>query len=157
MEKRTLLAVDVGLKAGMAIYGRNGRLIAYRSRNFGTADRLRRGVRAILSPRSGVAHLVTEGGGPLADIWSKEATRQGIEVLRIHAEDWRQRLLLPREQKSGDKAKGSADTLARRVIEWSEAPRPTSLQHDAAEAIAVGLYGVLEVGWLERLPRELAR
>ena len=30
---------------------------------------------------------------PLAEIWSKEAGRQGIEVLRIHAEDWRKRLI----------------------------------------------------------------
>jgi hypothetical protein len=157
MDPRTLLAVDVGLKAGMAVYARNGLLTAYRSRNFGSADRLRRGVRAMLSGRSGVSFLVTEGGGPLADIWSKEADRKGIGTLRIHAEDWRKRLLLPREQKSGAKAKESADDLARRIIEWSGAPKPTSLRHDAAEAIAVGLYGVLEIGWLEELPRELRR
>lgn len=36
------------------------------------------------------------------------------------------------------------------------APKPTSLTHDAAEAIAVGLYGVLEIGWLPKLPREVS-
>ncbi len=157
MDSRTLLAVDVGLKAGMAVYNHDGRLVAYRSRNFGSADRLRRGVRAILSGRSGVAHLITEGGGPLAEIWSKEADRQGIGVTRIHAEAWRKLLLLPREQKSGEKARESADALARRIINWSNAPKPTSLRHDAAEAIAVGLYGVLEIGWLPRLPKEVSR
>jgi hypothetical protein len=47
--------------------------------------------------------------------------------------------------------------LARRVIAWSEARRPTSLRHDAAEAILTGLWGVLEVGWLDSLPEELGR
>ena len=42
--------------------------------------------------------------------------------------------------------------LARRVIEWCGAPRPTSLRHDAAEAILIGLWGVLELGWVDALP-----
>ena len=58
---------------------------------------------------------------------------------------------------SGTQAKQTADELARRVINWSEAPRPTSLRHDAAEAILVGLWGALEVGWLERAPTEVRR
>jgi hypothetical protein len=49
-------------------------------------------------------------------------------------------------------AKRRAIEMARRVIEWSDAPRPTSLRHDAAEAILIGLFGVLELGWLDRLP-----
>ena len=47
------------------------------------------------------------------------------------------------------------EPLARRVIEWSNAPRPTSLRHDAAEAILIGLWGVLQAGQLPRLPTEL--
>jgi hypothetical protein len=31
------------------------------------------------------------------------------------------------------------------------------LRHDTAEAILIGLWGVLEVGWLERLPDDLRR
>ncbi|MBC8076709.1 MAG: hypothetical protein H7Y32_11595, partial [Chloroflexales bacterium] len=46
---------------------------------------------------------------------------------------------------------------ARRVIAWAGAPRPTSLRHDAAEAILIGLWGALEVGWLPALPPELRR
>jgi hypothetical protein len=41
------------------------------------------------------------------------------------------------------------------VIEWSGITRPTSLRHDAAEAILIGLWGVLEAGWLPALPPEL--
>jgi hypothetical protein len=73
----------------------------------------------------------------------------------VDARVWRERLLLPRDRRSGVVAKEQADRLARRVIDWSGAPRPTSLRHDAAEAILVGLWGVLETGWLTGLPREL--
>ena len=37
------------------------------------------------------------------------------------------------------------------------APRPTSLRHDAADAIMIGLWGVLSAGWLRRLPDLLRR
>jgi hypothetical protein len=53
-------------------------------------------------------------------------------------------------------AEPAAD-LARRVIAWSNATRPTSLRHDAADAILIGLWSVLELGWLETLPDELRR
>ncbi len=98
-----------------------------------------------------------EGGGPLGDAWAREAARRGVAMLRISAEDWRRDLLYPREQRSGPQAKTTADALARRVIEWSGAPRPTSLRHDAAEAILVGFWGVLEVGWLAEVPAGLRR
>jgi len=47
--------------------------------------------------------------------------------------------------------------MARRVILWSGVQKPTSLRHDAAEAILAGLWGVIDVGWLESLPLELRR
>jgi len=48
-----------------------------------------------------------------------------------------------------------ADGIARRVVEWSETSRPTSLRHDAAEAILIGLWGVIDVGWLTAVPPAL--
>lgn len=98
-----------------------------------------------------------EGGGPVADVWEREAARRGLPVLRVAAEDWRERLLYAREQRSGPQAKGAADGLARKVIDWSGAARPTSLRHDAAEAILLGLWALLEVGWLEAVPPEVRR
>jgi hypothetical protein len=151
----SLLAVDLGLKTGLVLYGEDGRLRWYRSRNFGTAARLRRAVHGLFDEVPDLAWLVLEGGGPLADIWEHEAQRRQIAVLRIGAEDWRRRLLYPRQQRDTRRAKQSAISLARRVIEWSDAPRPTSLRHDTAEAILVGLYGVLAIGWLETLPPEI--
>lgn len=156
-ELESLLAVDLGLRSGLALYGRDGRLNHYRSTNFGASSRLRRGVPSILAAIPNPVYLVVEGGGPLADIWIREGERQGLEVLRVDASVWRRQLLHPREQRDRSRAKASAEVLARRVIDWSGATRPISLRHDAAEAILVGLWGVLQVGWLEALPLALRR
>lgn len=148
-----LLAVDLGIKSGLALYGSDGRLRWYRSHNFGSATRLRRAVRRILDDLPNVTDVVLEGGGPLADIWSSEARRRAMTVHQIAAETWRQQLLYPRQQRSGSDAKQHAKYLARRVIEWSQAPRPTALRDDTAEAILVGLWGTLKLGWLPHPPQ----
>lgn len=65
--------------------------------------------------------------------------------------------LYAREQRTGTDSKKHAGEIARKVIEWAEAARPTALRHDTAEAIMVGLWGLLHLGWLQALPRELQR
>lgn len=148
----SLLAVDLGLTTGLALYGPDGRLCWYRSKNFGTTARLRRGAAGLLEEIPGLAWLVLEGGGSLADIWEREAERRQLDVLRVSAEVWRRQFLYDRQQRSAALAKRAAGSLARQVIEWAGAPRPTSLRHDTAEAIMVGLWGVLQVGWLAEPP-----
>jgi len=184
-----LLAVDIGVKTGLALYGQDGRLLWYRSQNFGSTERLRRGIRGVLDTLGAtvsaqgfgrpvpyppdtalgatvsaqgaalphLAWLVLEGGGPLADVWIHAATRRHIPVRQISAEVWRRQFLYAREQRSGIQAKESATDLARRVITWSGARRPTSLRDDAAEAILIGLWGILAVGWLAHLPAAIRR
>jgi hypothetical protein len=148
----SLLAVDLGLRTGLALYGHNGRLLWYRSKNFGSKDRLRRGVRGLLAEIPDLRWMVLEGDKALAEIWERETKGRDISVRRVSAEEWRGRLLYAREQSSGVKAKQSADQMARKIIEWSGAPRPTSLRHDAAEAVLIGLWGLLHAGWLKRIP-----
>jgi hypothetical protein len=140
------------LRTGLATYGEDGRLLTYHSQHFGSASSLRRAVPALLE---GITHLVIEGGGALANIWSDEATARGIDVRWVSAESWRSAFLYPREQRSGEQAKRAADEMARRVITWSDARRPTSLRHDAAEAILIGLWRALELGWVPNLPQGL--
>ncbi len=152
-----LLAVDLGLRTGLALYGDNGRLIWYRSHNYGSTERLRRGVFGIMEGTPDLAAIIIEGGGNLATVWEKEAGRRGIRVQRAGAEAWRQLLLLPREQRTGAEAKKRAGEMARRVIAWSDAARPSSLRHDAAEAILIGLWGLLHFGWITDFPAELRR
>ena len=150
-----LLAVDVGLRTGLARYGPTGRLLWYRSQNYGSRGRLQRAVPALLDESGGLGWLVLEGGGDLATIWSRHALRRGIPVCRIAAEVWRRALLLPRQQRAGVEAKHHADAVARRVIAWSGAARPTHLRHDAAEAILAGLWGAVELGILPELPPQV--
>lgn len=149
-----LLAVDVGVRTGLALYGADGRLRWYRSQNLGSIVRLRRAAPQFIT-ESGATVVVAEGGGPVADVWESACERLGVDHLRVSAERWRAELLLPRDQRTGEDAKRTANVIARRVIEWSGAPRPTSLRHDAAEAILVGLWGVVQLGWLSRLPDAL--
>jgi hypothetical protein len=150
-----LLAVDLGLRTGLALYGRSGRLVWYRSKHFGSRERLRRGAWGILAGIPDLEWLVLEGDRALAGIWEREAKGRNIASRRVRPEVWRSRLLTRREQSSGLRAKRSADGVARKIIEWSGAPRPTSLRHDAAEAIVIGFWGVLELGWLKQIPAEV--
>jgi hypothetical protein len=150
-----LLAIDAGLRAGLAVYGADGRLEKYRSTNFGSRKRLRSAVYGVMKDLAGLEKLIVEGGGEVADPWLKEANRRGLSHCQVQAGAWRSALLLSRDRRTGSAAKEQADELARRVIAWSDAPLPTSLRHDAAEAILIGLWGVLQAGWLTELPREL--
>jgi hypothetical protein len=154
---QTLLAIDVGVKTGLALYGQDGKLRWYGSHNFGSATRLRHGVPTVLHNTPHLACLILEGGGPLADVWKREAERRQIVVRQISAEVWRAHFLYPRQQRRGTQAKAHAMEMARRVIAWSQARRPTSLRDDAAEAILIGLWGALELGWLEHLPEMIKR
>jgi len=132
------LAVDCGLKTGLALFECHGRLIWYRSHNFGSRQRLKKAVWQILNELEGLSQLVIEGGGDLVEIWRKTAQKRGIKVSVVQATIWRKDLLLPRQQRTGKQAKQVADELAREIIEKSGAAKPTSLRHDAAEAILVG-------------------
>lgn len=156
--ERRLLAVDLGIMSGFAVFDGTGRLLSYRSQNFGSAARLRRAVSGVLRDAGpGLTCLVLEGPRNLAEIWARPAARRGLRVLPIHAHAWREPLLFPRQQRSGPLAKRYAVELAGAVIRWSGAPAPTpTMRHDAAEAILAGLWGVLQLGWLEALPDELS-
>lgn len=143
-----LLAVDLGVRTGLARYGRDGRLVWYRSHNFGTRARLKKAIPALLREAAPLDALVLEGGGDLHALWAKEAQAQHVAVRTVQADAWRELLMIPRAQRTGADAKAHADTLARQVIAWSGAPRPTSLRHDVAEAILAGLWGVLAQGWV---------
>lgn len=146
------------MRTGLALYARDGRLLAVRSQNLGTRARLKRAVPTLLDGQPALERLVLEGGGDLAEVWMKEGERRGLVVRVIGAEAWRQLLLLPRERRTGAAAKAHADGLARAVGAWSGAPAPKRpLRHDAAEAVCAGLWGVLDAGWLPALPAGLRR
>jgi len=146
-----LLAVDLGLRTGLALYGPSGRLSWYRSHNLGSSSRLRRAADRILAEARPEV-VVVEGDRDLGRIWQRSAERRDIRFRVVAPEVWRERLLIPRQRRSGQDAKKVALGLARRVISWSGAPGAKSLNDDAAEAILIGLWGVIEEGWLESSP-----
>ena len=157
-DRPALLAVDLGLRTGFAFYTRDGRLVAYRSQNLGSRARLKKAAYGMLGRHPTLERLVLEGGGDLAEVWVREGERRDLRVRVIGAERWRRPLLLPREQRHGTDAKAAADGLARAVIAWSGAKTPTgALRHDVAEAIAVGLWAVLDAGWLDAIPAAVQR
>lgn len=151
----SLLAVDVGLRTGMALFRADGRLEWYRSRKLSKTALLKRIAFSMLKEIPDLEWIVLEGGGPLAAVWEKIAAKRGIEVLRVCAEEWRDQLLNPWQARTGTEAKKSALIMARKVIEWSGGPKPTSLRHDAAEAILIGFWGVMRVGWIVDPPPDL--
>jgi hypothetical protein len=137
-----LLAVDCGLKTGLALFTLQGDLLWYRSHNFGSRACLKKAAWSILKEIDGLTHLVVEGGGTLADVWIREADKRGLNIIQVQAHEWRKDILLDRQQRTGKQAKQVADELAREVIDQSGAAKPTSLRHDAAEAILVGWWAV---------------
>ena len=150
-----LLAVDLGLKMGLALYNSNGCLCWHRSHNIGSSERLRRAAWQILATERSLAWVILEGDSRLGVIWSKPAQKRGVSARLVSAHQWRQVLMHPCEQRSGVEAKRHARQLAQRVIAWSGIPKTTSLRTDAAEAILIGLWACLEIGWLKQLPLTL--
>ena len=140
MSAARLLAIDLGLRCGWATFDREGRLLAYGSRHFGNRMALRKAIPQILDDHPQLERIVVEGGGDLFVPWEKEAGRRGIGVTQVMGEEWRRQILLARDRTSGRDAKAAADGAARGVIERAGAKRPTSLRHDAAEAILVGTW-----------------
>lgn len=147
-----LLAIDLGLRCGFAVYDDGGRLLSFRSTHFGSRTTLKAAIPSILASVDGLACVYAEGDANLARLWERETTRRGARFVLVPAETWRASLLLERERRSGSVAKESADTLARKVIERVGVSRPTSLRHDAAEAILIGLYGATAEGWTTLRP-----
>jgi hypothetical protein len=157
LENNQLLAVDLGLRCGMALYGHDGRLRWYRSQHFGGVPQLRRAATRTLGPPGQVSWLLSEGDVSLAAIWERVAMRQGVRVQRVNAETWRDSLMVLRQRRATPGGMLQAEELARRVIAWSGVAAPASLTHDAAEAILIGLWGVLTLGWLTEMPSEVGQ
>jgi len=110
----TLLGIDLGLRTGLALFSRTGRLIWYRSAHFGSLQQYKRSVFSLLKHQADVDRVVIEGGGKLAQVWIRETSRRHIGLSLVSADQWRQVLLLPRQRRDGAKAKKAAQVMARR-------------------------------------------
>ena len=113
-ETPALLAVDLGLRSGLALYNSQGRLLSYRSTHFGSIQRLKKGVPGIFKSIGPIQHVVVEGDRNLGEVWQKWASYRGAEFQTVSPEKWRCQLLLPRKQLNRKVAKDEADILARK-------------------------------------------
>lgn len=158
-----LLAIDLGLRMGLAHFDHDGQLLRYHAQRLANKAALKRHVYDVFIRHKPLAALITEGDASLAKIWHRLADKWGLRIIHIQADRWRDDLLLPRDASSGKAhAKAIAQHKALDVIAASQvASRPTRSQlvHDAAEAILIGLWGAHHLGWIEeeRLDRLLSR
>ncbi len=140
-----LLAIDLGLRSGLAALDARGALVAHRSTNFGSRSRLKKAVWGVVREFDGLHEMVVEGDRDLGKVWQNVADKQSVEFTVVAPETWRKELLVARLRRTGTDAKEAAGDLAREFIEFSEMPGPTSLRHDAAEAICIALWRGLEL------------
>lgn len=147
-----LLAVDLGLRTGLALFDADGYLLQYHSQHFANRAALKRQLYGTLEPMRPLLAIATEGDPHLAALWSKLPLKWGARHLHVQAHTWRERLLKPREREHGGAlAKQHAQRLALATIAHSpHAPRPHGeLRHDAAEAILLGVWAGLELGLID--------
>jgi len=144
----TLLAIDLGVRTGWASYNDSGFLSGFGSHNYGSAGRLKKAVYPFLKQFKNLEFLIIEGGGKLSKYWEYVATQNSIEVIQTHAHVWRKELFLQKNITYSYKMKKHAERTAREIIEKSNLSQPKDLKHDAAEAILIGFWGCLQIGWL---------
>lgn len=141
-----LLAVDLGLRLGWALYV-DGKLDSYGSAHFRSMANLRSAVWGMLTDAGPPDVVVAEGDRRIGEIWRKAAEKRGAEFVLTSAEEWREALLYERERRGSTVAKESAIERAVEQIEEDDAPRPTGpLNDNAAEAILVGLWATEQQG-----------
>lgn len=145
---RILLAIDVGMRAGFAWFDEKGTLVRARSTRFAKRMTLKRALPSILSEIEGVAEVVLEGQGEIADIFKKGIQRASLPVLAFSAEEWREDMLLPRERRTGQQAKATAEAMALKIAHECGNPPKCAYDDDAAEAVLFGLWYIRH--WLKK-------
>jgi hypothetical protein len=143
----SLLAVDAGVRAGLALLDRGGRVQWCRSHNLGTTVRLRKAAARVLFELPRLEFLIVEGGGLAAGIWEHEAAKRNVPCMIVQAQDWRIDFLLPRQRQNGRVAKAAACALAAAILRREGWSSPTTPGHDAAEAALIGLWAAVHLGW----------
>ena len=139
-----LLSVDLGLKAGLAWFTGEGRLLRCRSAHFATRGVLKKALPSIFAEVPGLTEIVLEGGGPIADVWINYIRKQGLPYRQVSAEDWRRDTLFLRERRSGLQAKNNAERLAADLMARNGITKPQAIGNDVAEAILCGFWALCQ-------------
>ena len=152
-----ILAVDLGLNAGVAAFDNEGRLVGY---GHLAADSPSTLAEEVLSRAAGVlgegfpaTRVVLEGDRGFCDslkeaIGRSPVVAEGAEVTVVHPEAWRADVLVGKERQSGADAKAAARLIARQVIARAGMEQPKGkMKTDAAEAILIGHWAAHAFGW----------
>lgn len=146
----TILAVDAGVRTGMALFDTKGTLIWYGSHNYGKRQSLKKAVSDVLKKHQ-VRWLILEGGGDIVDIWEGQAKKMGIAFLHLHAMEWRSAVLHGKDWETNF-AKEQAIKWARKIIGYCGGRQQKTIRHDAAEAIICGFYMLIKEGIIQPPP-----
>ncbi len=145
-----LLAIDLGMKAGLAWFAEDGRLLRARSTHFPDRATLKRALPNIWREVPGVTQVVIEGGGELASLWRRSAERHQLSLTQICAEQWRAEVLTPRQRRNAQTAKAAACALAAEIARQDGCPPCQEFLDDAAEAIVFGKWFARQFGGTHR-------
>lgn len=123
-----LLAVDLGLKSGVALFNKQGQLLRYEQHLF-NKDKLNEEIKTIVEgwesdvqksdiiPSNGeqlwsVTKIAVEGGDvAIFNAWDSAA--KDVSISRVSPEEWRFHLLSEKERTSGATSKAAARLIAR--------------------------------------------
>lgn len=147
---RRLLAVDLGLRTGAALFDHNGKILRVDSCRFIDPAALKEGLIDLIL-KSGVTHVVIEGEDrKLYNIWKKaiEQLPGDVNIARVIADDWRKDFLLKKEQMNALKAKEAASLIAKQFLVGTEY-ETAKLSVDAHEAVLIGHYSLRVLGWVD--------
>jgi len=129
-----VLAVDLGLKSGVALYSSQGKLLRYQQFLFQN-ERLQEAFSHLLEeweiwaneesysdgtvnrpPKRTIRYIAIEGGDPsMLEKWA-EAASDETKLLQVSPHEWRSNLLTSKEQFSGKDAKAASRLIARQVV-----------------------------------------
>ena len=90
-----LLAVDVGLHTGLALFSENAKLLWYRSHHISSPAKLKKVIGKLLRDEPRPTHLLLEGGGPLAELWLCEADKLRCWILKFQLQQRSQSFCFP--------------------------------------------------------------
>ena len=142
-----LIAIDLGLKSGLAVYDQQG-LLSYRATRFPSTRAIKRAAWPVLYELDALTHVFVEGDKGIATHWRRAAEKLSLSFRSVRPEQWREGVLLPRQRRAGTIAKRAALSLAHELIRASAAPAPkVPLTSDVAEAILIGYWATRYLGW----------
>jgi predicted phosphodiesterase len=150
---RRLLAVDLGLRTGAALFDEDGKLLRLDSCRFVDPEGLEQGLEDLII-KSCVTHVVIEGEDrKLYNIWKNaiEKLPGDVKMARVVADDWRHDFLLKKEQKFAHKAKEAASLIAKQFLAGTDY-ETVKLSVDAHEAVLIGHYSLRVLGWADLPP-----